>query len=522
MDEHPASGSVPDRVAGSAAADRRVGRRHAAVLGIDVGTSALKALLADERGSIRAVRRGYRLDVGRDGRVELDADRVWRAARSAIRELAAEASAGRSRVVAICAGGSGDEAVWLDDRGRPVAPIPMALDARAEPDGRRLVEAIGAARYMAMTGLPPSGAYPLPRLAWLRRTAPERAGRVRRLLAWPEFLALRLGVEPVAEPTLAARSGAFDIERGAWSEALLAAAGIPIELFPPVAPIGSIVGTIPAAVADALGLPNGVRVVAGGFDQAMATFGAGVVGPGLAHLGAGSWEALTALRPARSAELVPHGFSVGPAIGAPGQWSAMASWPGAVALGWVGALGRLEASSRPRGSSDVRRALAVAGTARDEPTDVLVLPDVERASIAGLRIDVDAPILARAVLEGIAFAAAEHLEALGRSGDVVEEVRITGGGRLDPAWLQLRADVLGVPVVAIEPPETGIAAAAALAWAGAVGDRSAAEHVAALVRPGPAIAPRRDVADRYAPMRARWRELRSALEASGTASSPGR
>jgi sugar (pentulose or hexulose) kinase len=522
MDEHLTAGSPHGRVAGSAAAARRVDRRAPAVIGLDVGTGALKALLADAGGPRRSIRRGYRLDMGADGRVEVDAERVWRSARTAIRALAADAAAGGLRVVAICAGGSGDEAVWLDDGARPVAPVPMALDGRAASDRRRLIDAVGLETFMATTGLPPSGADPLQRLLWLRRTAPKRAERVRRLLAWPEFLALRLGVEPVAEPTLAARSAAFDVARGAWSSALLAAAGVELDLFPPIAPTGSVVGTVPATIADALGLPSGVRVVAGGFDQAMATLGAGIAEPGTGHLGAGSWEALTILRPGPSAELVPLGFSVGPAIAARGAWSAMASWPGAIALGWVGGLAALDRPSRARGGADVRRALAVARAARDEPTDVLVLPDFDgstaagsaAAAIAALRIDVDAPILGRAMLQGITFAGAHHLDTIRQAGDHVDEIRVTGGGTLDPCWLQVRADVLRARIVPVDPPDTGTAAAAALAWGAVVGDRSIAELIRTLVRTRRPIEPRPAIAERYERMRARWQALRAAITAA--------
>lgn len=516
--------SRPDSGSSPRVGARRFARRGGpAVIGIDVGTSAVKALLADADGAIRSVRRGYPMDVASGGRVEVDADGVWRAARSAIRALVAEADVHDVGIAAICCGGSGDEAVWLDDGGRPVAPVPMALDRRSDPDGSALAEAVGVRRFITATGLPPSGAYPLARLRWLRRTAPRAAARVRRLLAWPEFVAARLGVDPVAEPTLAARTAGFDVTAGAWDAVLVAASGADAGVLPPLGPTGSIVGTVRPDTARSLGLGHGVAVVAGGFDQAMATRGAGITRPGIAHLGAGSWEALTALTPEPPFGLVARGASIGPAIDADRLWSVMTSAPGATLMAWAGGLGRLVGSGEGTGDA-VRRALAAARRSPDRPTDLVVLPDLAGSSgaIAGLRLDVDAGRLARGLLEGVAFGIADELDALRATGAAVDEIRITGGGTNDRRWIQLRSDVLGMPVVAVDPPDAGVAAAAALAWAAGVGDRSVQSTLATLVRLGPTVEPRRDHHERYADLRRRRSALVAALARGSSTSTIGR
>jgi xylulokinase len=482
--------------------------RSPAVIGLDIGTSSVKGILAGESGVLASGRRRYRLDIGADGRVELDADSVWRAVRSVIRSFVATSRDHGHAVVAVCCGGSGDEAVWLDADDRPVALIPMALDRRSDADGRALVEAVGLAAFMETTGLPLSGSYPLARLAWLARTVPATASRVRRLLAWPEFVALRLGVEPLAEPTLAARSAAYDVGQAQWDRRLVDAAGVGSSPFPRLGGSGGIAGTIPAAVAARLGLGRGVAVVAGGFDQAMATRGAGVVGPGAAHLGTGSWEAVTVLADLPRFDLVKRGFSVGPSIDAGASWSVMMSWPGAARLSWLAGFGSLLPRSRGTSDADVKRALTQARRGPDTPTGVLTTAGV----LAGLRLDVDAGTLIRAVLEGIAFDAADALDDLANTGLSIHEVRITGGGAADPRWVQLRADVLGVPIVAVQPWDAGVSAAAALAWTAAVGDAAVETVLARLVRHDPLVAPRRDRNAAYAELRARRTVLKQALD----------
>ncbi|MDQ3129112.1 MAG: FGGY family carbohydrate kinase, partial [Chloroflexota bacterium] len=313
-------------------------RNGPAVIGLDIGTSAVKALLATEAGWIAGARRGYHLDIGAGGRVEVDAEAVWAAARSAIRALAARARAELCSVIAVCAGGSGDEAVWLNARGAVVAPIPMALDTRSEVDGAAFVATVGDARFAGRTLLPPAGTYPLVRLIWLGRVAPRLAADVRVMLAWPEFIAVRLGAEPAAEPSLAARSAAFDPRSGKWDSELLMAAGIDNGTFPRIVPTGSVVGTLGPAIARRLGLADGALIVAGGFDQAMATLGAGATSSRVAHLGLGSWQAITILCERPDPTWSARGISCGPAIGARVGWSAMASSAGGAAQAWLGAL----------------------------------------------------------------------------------------------------------------------------------------------------------------------------------------
>ncbi len=494
--------------------------RTPAVIGLDVGTSAVKGLLVGSDGVLARVRRGYLLDVGAEGRVELDANDVWQAVTSAIRRLAQVAAEDRHAVVAVCCGGSGDEAVWVDEAGTPVAPVPMSLDRRSVVARSTLGGTMSDEAFMERTGLPAGDAYPLTRLAWLRLARPEVASRVRHLWAWPEFVAARLGVLPVAEPTLAARSGGFDVVGGVWDAELLASVGVDAGVFPSLAPTGSVVGFVPGAIARRLGLDGRVSVVAGGFDQAMATLGARVTGPGIAHLGAGSWEALTVALHAPAFGLVTSGFSVGPTIAADVPWSAMGSSMGGAAARWIGGLAGASDRASARAT---RRAMALAAGAPDEPTGLVVLPDLDGggpklvdggpgAVIAGLRLDVDARQIARGVLEGIALTVADRLEVLAAI-EPVAEIRVTGAGAREHRWAQLRADVTGLPVRAVSPLDAGAAAAAALALAATIPGETVPTVLDSIVRLGSLVEPRPEQHRRYAEIRASRARLRGALAA---------
>ncbi|HET9085230.1 MAG TPA: FGGY family carbohydrate kinase [Candidatus Limnocylindrales bacterium] len=492
-----------------------------AVIGLDIGTSVVKGVLvgADGRLIARAAR-SQPLDFGPGGRVEVDAVVVARNARRVIGQLASRAARAGLRVRAVCAGGSGDEAVWVDGDGVPVARVPSSLDIRDTTVSDAIVGRVGAERFRALTGLPTAGSYPITRYAALRAARPDLAARVQRLLAWPEALALDLGVDVTGEPTLAARTGAWWLddgaERGRYDVDLLAAAGVTAELFPPVGPTGSVIGTILPRVAATIGLPLDVSLVAGGFDQAMATLGAQISTTGIAHVGAGSWQALTVLADERPTEdLVADGFSIGPSIAAGGRWSAMASGPGTITLGWLGRVGG--------GASDpVKRITELARRAADEPTGLAVIPDLgggapphpdpqARGLIAGLGLGDGADRVARALLEGVAIGLRERLTRAAAAGLAVGEIRATGGGARDPLFRRVTADVTGLPVRPVYPADAGAIAAAALAMTAVELAPDVASALGRTVRIGRPIVPRATHHAAYVEVAERVAVLRSSI-----------
>lgn len=398
------------------------------VLGLDIGTSATKGLLLDDRGRLLAEdRRGYRAREPTPGMIELAAPRVWVAVRRVIASLAVAGERAGSPVRAVCAGGSGDEVVAVDARGRPVGPVVMAADRRSDAEGAALAVAMGADALFLRTGLWDIGATPVARWRWVVRHRPREAARVVRLLSWPEWVMTRLGLPAMVDPTLAARTLAFDRVTDAYTPGL-GSLGLPEGLLSPVVPTGTAVGVIPLARAAALGLLPGTRYVVGGFDQAMATLGAGAIEPGMGHDGAGSWEAFS-VRVAGAAvdpRLRTLGWSAGPAASGR-RTEVMASWPGGLAM----------------------------GAARSASDDVLG-PLAERLASA--------------------------VRGLATLGVPVTRIRATGGGARSDAWLQRKADATGIPVERPTIRQAGALAAAILAGS-AIGALPPAEAaVRSLVR----------------------------------------
>jgi len=448
------------------------------------------------------------------GRVELDHEDVWAAVSAVIANLGRRARRGGLRIAALAVSVSGDEAVMVDAEERPVGPAIMALDTRSADTARRWAATAGDERIYRITGLPVHPAHPLVRLLWLREHEPDRFKRIARVLCWEEYLALRLGLPPVSDPSVAARTMAWDIGAEQWSHELLELAGVPVGFFPDVRPSGVPVGEVPLPAAQALSLPAGVTLVTGGLDQAVATLGAGVTEPGQAMVGTGSWEALTALTaepPRDSTALRSSGMALGPFV-VPGRLAALATQVGGGSL--VGWLRDLLAPGLPTG-----RFLRLAP---DRVTDLLVLPHVEgsyspwmdptsRAAIAGLSLETTRGRLVRAALEGITFELRLNVERLQAAGIRIAELRCTGGGARSSAWVQLKADVLGRPMVLVDVGENGAFGAACLAGQ-AIGLFPAADEAARrFVRPVRTVEPRPAMVAPYDEAFARYRELYPAL-----------
>lgn len=477
-------------------------------------------MLVDGEGSTIALsRRGYRLSMPAPGRIELDPEDVWAAVSGIIATLSRRALRRGLRIAAVAASVSGDEAVMLDAKDHPVRPTIMALDTRSADTARRWAATAGVERIFRITGLPVHPAHPLVRLLWLREHEPERFERIARVLCWEEYLALRLGLPPVSDPSVAARTMAWDTDAAGWSDELLALAGLPVGWFPDVRPSGRSVGEIPAPAARALLLPAGVVLVTGGLDQAVATLGAGVTEPGQAMVGTGSWEALMALTakpPRDTTALRTSGVALGPFVVAD-RLAALATQVGGGSL--VAWLRDLLAPGLPMG-----RFLRLAP---DQVTDLLVLPHVEgsyspwmdptsRTAIAGLSLEMTRGRLVRAALEGITFELRLNVERLQAAGIRIAELRCTGGGARSSAWVQLKADVLGRPMVLVDVSENGAYGAACLAGQ-AIGLFPAAEEaVRRLVRPVRTIDPRQDMVARYEDAFGRYRQLYPALRALRT------
>jgi xylulokinase len=460
-----------------------------AVIGIDLGTSETKAALVGLDGTLLELgRAGYPTAAGADGRAEQDPRDWYDAIASVVRPWFAAPRAGSSarrpvEVLAICCVGQGPTLTVVDDAGEPVRAAITWRDRRP-----------GEAGY----GL-------LSRIAWLGAAEPEAVARARWLVSAWDAVGLWLSGE--AAWTLQGHEAAP-------SPPELADAGAPPDRVPVAIPFGSRLGSLRPAAADRLGLHPGVPVIAGVNDGTASMLGAGLREPGDAVDTAGTSGGL--------------GIYAASPVAVPGLFLAPAPLAGRWVVG--GAMAALGASvDWLRGpvlggltTDDVQLAAAGAPPGAD---GLVFLPylageraplfdDRARGAFFGLTLGHDSGHLARAVLEGTAFAMRSLAEPLAAAGAPIGELRLTGRPDASDTWGQIKADVLGVPVAIPAVGDTAAMGAAVLAAVGVGALPSLDAGVAAMTsivrRLDPDPGNRRAYDAAYAVYRALYPALRTA------------
>jgi xylulokinase len=484
------------------------------VIGIDVGSQSVKALLVDERGSYLArASAAYEMSHPASGWAEQD-PRLWeRAIAAAVRQVREDAGVGRYEVAMIGLACQVDGLVALGDHLRPLRPAIIWLDRRATLQSDRLADTVGEHALVARTGLNPDASHTAPKAMWLRDEEPEVYLEARWLAPVGAHLNGWLTGEVVQDHANASSTLLYDVESGDWDEELIAGAGLDPERLPPIAPAGEAIGSLRPAAAEALGLSTSCRVVVGTGDDHGAALGAGALEPGIVVDVTGTAEPVAVpseepvLDELRLVETHAHAVPGMLLVENPGFVS------GGSTLWWAGAQGIsqadlfAQAEQAPPGSDGALFLPALSGATAPRWNDRM------RGSFAGLALNHTAAHLARSVLEGCAFALrdiVDRFEALDLAGD---EVRVVGGGARSALWLQIKADVTGLPMRPVLGDCATSAGAAMLAGVGAglFSDlHEAADQIVRLA--AEPVLPRSDTADTYAAAYAGYRRLYDGVE----------
>ena len=453
--------------------------RSPAVLGLDLGTTEVKAGLVTFDGRLLALARsGYGLDVGGGhGWAEQDPGAWWSAVVSAVRALRAGDLA---EIVAIGVDGHGPTMVAVDARGEATRPAITFLDSRASAEAAELAAATGVQGW-SLGGLPSA--------LWVERHEPAVAAATCWYLATWEWLALRL--TGVADGPLVPDQVVPDVGR-------VAAAGVPRGRIPLRSAMGSVVGGLTGASADALGLRPGIPVVSGTVDAIASYIGAGLREPGDAYDPGGSaggfgvyWD-----RPLE----VPGGFvtpaplagrySVGGAMAATGR---ALDWYRDDVLGGTISTDALlaEAALTPPGADGLVFLPYLAGE-RSPIWD----PEA-RGVLAGLTLGHGRGHIARAIVEASALAIRHVAAPMLAAGVRVTAMRVCGGPARSPVWNGIKADVTGFPVLVPEVLETGVLGSAIIAAVGIGVHRDLPTAIEAMTRITARIEPRAELATTY-------------------------
>ncbi|MEW5422975.1 xylulokinase [Amorphus sp. 3PC139-8] len=434
-------------------------------LGIDLGTSGLKALLVDDDQRVVGHAEAP-LTVSRPhpGWSEQDPGAWIAACTVALDDLADRLPAEMSAVRAIGLSGQMHGATLIGGDERPLRPAILWDDVRAHQEAAALD---GDPRFRALTGNIVFPGFTAPKLAWLKRHEPETFAQVKRVLLPKDYLRLWLTGEAVSDMSDAAGTAWLDVAGRTWSSALLEATGLTVEQMPRLVEGTEVAGTLRPDLAARWSM-GAAMVAGGGGDNAASACGVGVTEPGQGFLSLGTSGVLFAandrFRP--NPESAVHAFC----HALPGTWHQMGVILAAGgAMRWLGDVyaadaGRIGAGVDPARVEGPIFLPYLAGE-RTPHNDAEI-----RGAFVGLDYGSDRTVLAGAVMEGVAFAFADNLDALSAAGTELDRAIAIGGGSRSDVWLQILADTLGISLDVPVTGEHGAAfGAARLAMAAEVG-----------------------------------------------------
>jgi xylulokinase len=408
----------------------------AAVLGLDLGTSRVKALLCTTDGTVLGRgAAGYQVAAPRDGWAETDPEQWWQAARSAVRAALGPAPA---QVAGLAIVGQMHGLVLYAERAVVLRPAIVWLDGRASAEVGDYLRL--PADLRARLGNAPSAGMAGPILLWLSRHEPGLYRQARWMLSPKDWLRTRLTGEPATDPTDASGTLLFDLERDAWATDVAEALGLRTDLLPPILPSAQVAGHLLPAAAEALGLPAGIPVATGAADTAASLLAADLPAPDWALLILGTGGQLIVPVPASADIGATNLFrSVGP-----GTYRLAGAQNVGAALDWV---------RRTLGASwDELYGTAERPWSASTPVFLPYLAGERWAhrdsggAWTGLTLAHGREDLMRAALEGVAFLLRGQLDELRAAGCAPAKIMLAGGGSTPPAWRQLLADVLDLPL----------------------------------------------------------------------------
>lgn len=461
-------------------------------LGIDIGTSSVKAVLVDDTGALVAQSsEGLSVSRPHPGFSEQDPNSWWDATVKAVRGLPAAA---RSAVRGVGLSGQMHGATLLDAQDRPLRPAILWNDGRSAKECLELENR--EPRSRAITGNIMMPGFTAPKLLWVAKHEPDIFKRTAHVLLPKDFVRLKMTGEKVSDQSDASGTGWLDVGKRHWSDALLSATDLSRAHMPALVEGSEPSGKVTAAVAEQLQIPQ-VVVAGGGGDNAASAAGLGVVAPGQGFLSLGTSGVLFVVtdrfrpNPDRAAHAFCHCV--------PGRWHQMSVMLSAAsALDWAaGLVGRakelpaLVESARERGVSRSSPFflpyLSGERTPHNDPN--------ARGVFFGIRADTDAADLIVAVLEGVALAFADGLDVLIEKGGSINDITVTGGGARLPYWGDLLSAALNRPLTYRVGGEVGAALGAArlaqlAAGSGTIEEVCTAPPVGRVVQPDPGLTER--------------------------------
>jgi len=446
-------------------------------IGIDVGTSSIKALLVNPNGEVLANSNPqYPFQTPAPLWAETDPEVWWHATCAALKELLKDQKPERIGGVGLT--GQMHGLVLLDQEGQPLRPCIMWNDQRSYKECDEMTESIGQSEVLRITGNPILAGFTAPKLRWVEKNEPEIFSKISKVLLPKDFIRYRLTGEFFSDVSDASGTSMLNVGKRQWSDEILSAMGWPRDWLPEVTESTIASAKISPSVSDLTGLVAGTPVIAGGGDQSAQAVGCGIVKQGMVSATLGTSGVVFAQSDEYRVE--PEGKLHAFCHAMPGKWHLMGVM--------LSAAGSFQWFKNELGKEEQKREEAGEGNAYDFLTGAAadVAPGCEgliflpylsgertphpdphaRGAFVGITLRHGKPHLTRAVLEGVSFGLKDSLSLMQSLGVQPEKVILSGGGARSDVWKQMLANVFETPCTLVNATEGAAYGAALLASVG--------------------------------------------------------
>lgn len=450
------------------------------IAGLDIGTTGCKCTVFDENGiELGKAYRDYPVK-RRVGGHEIDVTALMDSVYAVITEMA-----GQYRDIGgIGVTSFGETFVCTDEVGNPLAPAMLYTDPRGDEECQWLVDRLGARHIAEITGVTPHEMYGLPKMLWIKKNKPDIYTATKHILQMEDFVVYTLTGNAVIDYSLATRSMAFDINTLDWSDEILDVADIDRSLLSKPVPTGTDAGIIKEAVANRTGLGVNTHIVAISQDQVAAAVGAGAFEGDTGVDGAGTVQCLTPIYDEipEVDKMMPGKYVIVPYV-VPGKYVTYAfSYTGGALIQWcTDNIAKAEKETAKNEGISVNTLLELQyaegrkadGLDTDGPSGMLVLPHFAGAAtpymdtgskgvVVGMTTATTPADIYRACMEGVCYEMYLNYSNISNAGAKPKRLHATGGGAKSSVWMQMKADVLGIPIVALKTVDAGTVGSAML------------------------------------------------------------
>ncbi len=451
------------------------------LIGLDLGTTSIKALLLSSYGEVIATSgEEYALDYGQGETCEVEAEIYWEVSCRVLRSLMVKSGVKTSQVRGISFSSQGETIIVVGEGGKPLRKAIVWLDNRSEAEAEEIERNFGNQIIMNITGQPEIlPIWPATRILWLKKNEPGIYGKVKKYLLVEDYIIYRMTGNYFTEHSLVSSTLYFDIRKKEWWKQMLDFLGISAEQLPELLPSGTRIQNITPEAAAATGLDINISVVTGSYDHPAGAIGAGNIIPGITTLTIGASMAMCVTIDKPINDLSSRLSCQCHALGGGYFLLPYAQTAGLLLKWFKDTFCQRESEISAQTGTDVYDLLTESASKIQPGAEgLLVLPHFMgagspyfnqkvRGVFAGITVGMTKGHFVRAILEAVASVVAHNIESVQKSRNIrISEIRFLGGGSKSPLWCQIIADMADIPVLKMSQNENASLGAAILAGLG--------------------------------------------------------